>query len=122
MAPKLRLGNTAELEEFFDYVGPLNRNRRRPPQTRAKKDDPERANLSVEPPPGADLQKEFIKMINKFALSSSSEPDSYITDNSHDYDNTPSMALKIYMKETGRDVRKRDRCKTNDMPVTSRAK
>nr|XP_049701787.1 uncharacterized protein LOC110380742 isoform X1 [Helicoverpa armigera] len=93
MEPKIRLGNTAELEEFFDYVGPLNRNRRRPSQTRVKKDDPERANLEVEPPPGADLQKEFVKMINKFAMSSSSEPDSYITDNSHDYDSTPSMAL-----------------------------
>ncbi|CAH1640773.1 unnamed protein product [Spodoptera littoralis] len=94
MNPTLRLGSSKELDDFFQYIGPLMRITRGRFSARVKKNDPNKAN-SNEDSQQAPTQKDFMKMINKFTLSSSVDPDAYITDNNQEYD---SPTITIHFK------------------------
>ncbi|KAH9636318.1 hypothetical protein HF086_003285 [Spodoptera exigua] len=68
MNPTLRLGSSKEMEDFFQYIGPLMRINRGRSSSRVKKNDPNKTG-SNEDSLQAPLQKDFMKMINKFVIS-----------------------------------------------------
>ncbi|XP_026728417.1 uncharacterized protein LOC113494322 [Trichoplusia ni] len=98
--PKLRLGNSAEMDEFYKYIAPLisaaqrrqlsNPNRSPTQQTPnpAKPSDAEKQETIH------DIKKDFLGLVNKFILSTNVVPDAYLMDDTYHTDPTVALYFK----------------------------